>query len=206
MAASSIDLTTIAAAAAYIGGIDGSDPAVNDLLQTLVTSASAFAMSYCSRDFRQAAYTDKLNGLGTQRVMLRVAPVQSITSVTIDTVAVPARDGPGYGYVFDDTGVVYVDGCYAFRRGWQNVVIAYTAGWVTPGQAPAMSPPGTITLPMDMQQAIIETVALKYKAQRNNIGIAARQIAGETISYSQADIPKSAVPVFEFYSRVGVWS
>lgn len=207
MASSDIDLTTVQAVAAYIGGIDGTDPATNALLQSLITAGSAFAAQYCSRDFRSGEYTQRFNGLGTQRIILRVAPVTAVSAVSIDGVDISARTTPGAGgYVFDDTGTLYVDGCYVFTRGWQNVSVTYTAGWVTPGQALATSPVGTVTLPMDMQQALIELVALKYKAQRSNIGIAARQIAGETISYSQADIPKSAQPVFDFYSRVGVWS
>lgn len=206
MAASSQDLSTVAAVAAYIGGIDGSDTDVNDLLQALLTSASAYASNYASRDFRSQTYTEKYNGLGTQRIMLRNAPVASIALLSINSIEVPARGSTLIGYVFDDTGMVYVDGCYQFSRGWQNVSVTYTAGWVTPGQAQTTSPPSTVTLPADIQQAVIETVALKYKAQRNNIGIAARQIAGETISYSQVDIPKSAQPVFDFYRRVGVWS
>ena len=46
MASSDSDLTTVAAVAAYIGGIDGTDPPVNSLLQSLVTAASAFASRY----------------------------------------------------------------------------------------------------------------------------------------------------------------
>ena len=199
---SDIDLTTVAAVAAYIGGIDASDQSINDLLQTLVTAASAYAANYCSRDFRQQDYTQAYNGTGTQRLMLRAAPVISVSSVVVDYVSVPARGTTTYGYVFDDT-MLYLTGCAAFWDGWQNIVVAYTAGWKTPGQI-ALAGTGDVTLPMDMQQAIIETVALKYKAQRNNIGIAARMIAGETISYSQVDIPKSAKPVFDIYSRVAV--
>jgi hypothetical protein len=202
---SDIDLTTVAGVAAYIGGVDASDQAINDLLQSLVTAASAYAANYCSRDFRKQDYAQAYNGTGTQRLMLRAAPVTAVSSVTIDNVDIPARGTTAYGYVFDDT-MLYLAGCYAwFAPGWQNVAVSFTAGWVTPGQAALGSSPAlTVTLPMDMQQAIIETVALKYKAQRNNIGIAARMIAGETISYSQVDIPKSAKPVFDIYSRVAV--
>lgn len=204
MSSSDIDLTTVAAVSAYMGG-DNSASA--SLIQSLITAASAFAEQYCSRDFRLLERTERYNGLGTQRIILRVAPVSAVASLTIDGTPITARATElGYGFVFDDTGTLYVDGCYVFSRGWQNISVTYTAGWVTPGQAAATSPPGTVTLPLDMQQAVIEMVALKFKAQRNNIGIAARQIAGETISYTQADIPKSAQPVFDFYSRVGVWS
>lgn len=204
MASSDIDLTTVAAVAAYIGGIDGTDAAVNSLLQTLVTSASAFVSSACSRDFRRQSYTQNYNGPGGHILVLRAAPVTAVASVVVDTIAVPAREGVAYGYVFDDSGALYLTGTYRFVAGYQNVAVAYTAGWVTPGQAPTTSPPGTVTLPQDMQQAVVEMVALKYKSQRNNIGIAARQIAGETISYSQVDVPRSAQPVLDFYTRVGV--
>jgi hypothetical protein len=201
VAASSLDLTTVAAVAQYIGGIDAGDQATNDLLQALITAASAYASSYCSRDFRSATYSQAYNGTGTQRIMLRVAPVSAVSALSIDGIAIPAATSPlYYGYVFDESGMVYLRGCYGFAEGWQNVQVTYTAGWVTPGQG------GSVTLPQDMQQAVIETVALKYKAQRNNIGIAARQIAGETISYSQVDIPKSAQPVFDIYQRVAVVS
>lgn len=206
MAASDIDLTTIAAVAAYIGGIDGTNTEVNSLLQTLITSASAYAENFCGRDFRKLTYTEAYNGTGFQSIILRQAPVVSITSVVADGITIPARVGTTPGFVNDASGTLYATGNYRFPPGFQNIAVTYVAGWVTPGQGQMTSPPTGVTLPMDLQQAVIETVALKYKSQRNNIGIAARQIAGETISYSQVDVPKSAAPVFGFYQRVGIWA
>ena len=206
MAASDIDLTTVAAVAAYIGGVDGSDPTTNDLLQTLVTSASAYASDFCCRDFRLQEYTQLYNGTGYPRLILRNAPVVEVTLVASDTVVIPARNGTTPGFVCDDSGALYATGCYTFFPGFQNVQVTYTAGWITPGMAQTTSPPGVVNLPQDLQQAVIETVALKYQSQRNNIGISARQIAGETIAYTQSDVPKSASPVFSFYQRVGVWA
>lgn len=205
VAASDIDLTTVAAVAAYIGGVDASDQAINDLLQTLVTSASAFAANYCSRDFRKQTYTQSYNGTGTSTLMLRAAPVSAVSSLSIEgtSVAAAVNGAACYGYVFDDAGVVYLRGPYAFPMGAQNVTVTYAAGWVTPGQN-AITPATATTLPMDIQQAVIELVSVKYKAQRNNIGISARMIAGETISYSQRDMPPSTKSVFDIYQRVGV--
>jgi hypothetical protein len=155
------------------------------LLQTLCTAASAFVISALNRNLLQASYTETRNGHGGDRLPLYQYPVTAVSSVTIDGVAIPPAPGPlASGYVFDEA-MVYLRG-YCFSRGVQNVVIAYTAGLAD--------------VPFDIAQATVEIVAVKYK-RRQNIEVSGKTLNGETISFTQADVPASAKSVLQNYMR-----
>lgn len=181
--ANPIDLTTLAAVKLYLGGnIPGT---LDPLLESLITAASAWVATYCNRTFQVQVYTETYDGTGTARLMLRQAPVISVASVVVDRVAWAFATGHGPGYEFDDNCLYAVNG-HRFPYAYRTVRIEYTAGYAT--------------IPYDLQQAVTEMVALKYK-QRDQIGISARSIAQETISYTTADVPKSAKPVLALYQR-----
>jgi hypothetical protein len=74
-----------------------------------------------------------------------------------------------------------------FPRGVQNVAISYTAGLAS--------------VPVDVAQACVEIVATKYK-RRTNIEVSAKTLNGETISFTQADMPASAKTALDNYRRV----
>lgn len=193
-----LDLTTLAAVQLYLGSTAAAN---NDPIQTLITAISAWAMKYCNRDFRQTDYTETRNGRGQDQMMVRQTPINTVATVAIDGVVLPLASGapPTAGYAFDADSI-YVFPPYQFTRNKQNTVIAYNAGWVTPGMSNAGTPP--ITLPLDLQQAVTEAVADRFK-RRDSIGVLSKTLAGEVITYSQADLPKSAAPVIDAYRVMG---
>lgn len=186
-----VDLALLADVKTYIGGTWTVDQEAE--LQREITALSATCTSYCSRRFILDNYTEVRNGTGTDKIVLRNSPVVSVSSVLVDNVAVPAASAPGKqdGYALDGA-CLYRGQCATWRRGSMNVVIAYSAGY-TPINDPAT------TIPFDLQQSVIEAVADRYK-RRTNIGILAKGIAGETITYGQISIPKSVAQVWDIYS------
>lgn len=179
------DLTTLANVKAYL-----SPPltTTNDdaMLTRLVTAASQFIQTWLGRTIAATAYVETRNGLGGTRLFLRNRPVVSVASVTVDGVAIAPAAGPGQpGYLFDDNSV-YLTGT-AFTRGPQNVAVAYTAGY-------AATPP-------ELEQACIALVALRYK-ERDRIGQASKNLAGEVVSFAQKDMPADVQTLLDQYRSV----
>lgn len=165
------DLCQLADVKTYLGL---TTTATDPVLQSLITGASAWIESFCSRVFAQATYTEIRNGNGGNRLFLANAPVSAVSSVTVDGQAIPAAsDAQSTGYVYDG-GTVYLRG-YVFCRGVQNVTASYTAGFAT--------------VPADVAQACVELVAAKY-AKRDRIDKQSETLGTQqTISYSMADMP-----------------
>jgi hypothetical protein len=56
---------------------DADEPAIS----TLISAASRAVIKYCRRDFNQTSYDELYNGTGDRRLLLRQAPLISVTSV-----------------------------------------------------------------------------------------------------------------------------
>lgn len=177
------DLCAPADVQAFLSLAAGQDDA---LLTTLCTNASAAVLNFVNRNLLSAAYTETRNGQGGDRMPLYEWPVNAVASVAINGAVIPRSGSINQpGYVFDDK-MVYLRG-YKFTRDVQNVVITYAAGYAA--------------VPADVTQACTEIVAVKYK-RRTNIDVSAKTLNGETISFTQADMPASAKTVLENYRRI----
>lgn len=184
MAASPLDLTTLANVKLYLGI---TTTAADDVLQLLITAASQYVATFCNRIFQQQVYTEVYDGTGTQRLVVKQNPIVEVTSVVVLGIAwLPVTDVFRNGFTFDVSGVLYGMGGYYFPRCLRAVNVTYKAGYLVP--------------PFDLAEAVNEMVADKFK-RRDNIGISARQIAGETISYTAGDVPKNAQSVLNLYQR-----
>lgn len=129
------DFTTVAQVQAYLG-LPASDPNSAMVLQPLITAASTFAETYISRTIRQVAYVNDLyDGPGTNRLMLRQEPVQSVQALAVygqSLQPVPVPPSPnvqGFGYVIDaaKTLLQFIGG--SFIKGLSNISVSYTAGY-----------------------------------------------------------------------------
>jgi hypothetical protein len=180
------DLTTLANVRAYLNSTGGTANTVDDpLLERMVSAASAFVERWCDRAFLSATYTEMRSGTGTRVLAPFQWPIQSIASLSVDGVAIPARPAVGASGYYADTDFVYLDG-YSFTRGRANVVLAYTAGYND--------------VPLDVEQAVIEMVATAYRS-RDRIGLVSKGFAGETTVFSQKDIPPTAKTALEGVRR-----
>jgi hypothetical protein len=188
--------TTLADVAAYLNVQGQGD---NDLLTRLIAAASGFIDSYTGRPngLAEAPYTDNRNGNGKSVLTLLNAPIQTVSSVIVDGVAVDPLPAPAVGvyapstpaYTFDESKVQLTGA--TFRRGVGNVSVAYTAGFFAAG-----SPDPQI------EQACIDLVALKYK-QKDRIGMTSQVLQGiGTVSFLVRDLPADLVAVLDTYRRV----
>jgi hypothetical protein len=114
----------------------------------VITAASDFIRRYVQRDLASRSYGEVRNGTGGCSLMLRHAPVTTLASLTVDTIAIAAApDAVSPGYVLDETsGVLYLRG-YAFCRGVQNIAVTYTAGYLVGGEAQTVPQASPFELP-----------------------------------------------------------
>jgi hypothetical protein len=179
-------LCALADVKSYMGLTDTNQDA---LLTTLIGNASAFIETYCNRTFAQASYTETRNGGCGPKLYLANGPVVSVSSVSVDGTAVPlAPDAKSYGFVWDAMQVYIRPGGYPgeFTKGIQNVVVSYTAGYVT--------------TPPDVNQACCELIAYKM-AKRNRIDKKNEVLAQQTLGFDMSDMPASVKTALQAYIR-----
>lgn len=100
------------------------DGSVDAMLADIINAVSAEFERETGRCVIQRTLTETRHGDGKGVLALRRRPIASVTSITIDGVALSADD-----YVYDaDSGIVTLK-ALAFTRGIGNVVIVYVAGW-----------------------------------------------------------------------------
>jgi hypothetical protein len=179
------DLTVLANVKAWLGITATTDDAT---LTRLISAASTLVQNYLNRTIAATEYEETHNGNGRQILMLSNAPIVSVQSLMIGTAAIAAfaSSGNNTGYWFDQNGSGLHLAGYCFEHGIQNVNIAYTAGYAT--------------TPLDIEQATIELIALRYR-ERDRIGQISKGLAGETTTFTQADMTQSIKTQLAPYRR-----
>lgn len=119
----------------------------NSIVASSISAASTSIQTWIGYQIAEATYTKTFNGPGGDRLLLPDRPVISVSAVTIDTISIPACAMPSPGFLADSK-FVYVNGCYRFCRGVQNVTVSYSAGYAI--------------VPADIQQACLNWVAMLY--------------------------------------------
>lgn len=157
-------------------GID--TDAHDELLAAKILEASSDIEAQCRRSFALAGYTERVWGgdACTEYLVLRQYPVASITSVTVDDVAIDASE-----YRLDpETGMLYrldVGGRPCWWSWCKDVVIVYSGGYELPGTE-------NPTLPAVLQAACIELMTQYWTARGRDPSIRSEDIPGiGTISY-----------------------
>jgi uncharacterized phiE125 gp8 family phage protein len=178
------DLTTLDSVKAWLKITGTSDDA---LLKRLITASTQFITQWLNRDIFQQSYTESRNGTGGTRMSLANYPVTAVASLSIDGTTIPvSTDYTVNGYVFDSQQIMLRG--YRFNRGFQNVVLTYTAGYVA--------------VPAELEQACIELLSLRYK-ERDRIGMTSTTVNGnETAAYFTGDMPKSVQTMLQNWKRV----
>ena len=177
------DLTTLANVKAYLGLAGASDDA---LITRMITGLSGVAEAWMGRPILSFAYNELRNGSGSRRLAMTNYPVTSVTELLINTLAIPAApDAVSPGYRFDER-FLYLNG-YRFCHGMANVNVAYVAGYAT--------------VPPELEQAVIELIAAKYR-ERERIGHQSKSLAGEATTFIVKDLPDAVKSVFMNYKKV----
>ncbi len=160
MAAS--DLAALADVKTWLSGSSGIGSTDDALIARLITDVSGAISAYLGRpSLIPRAFTEQLDGNGKPRLFLQHYPVLQLDALVVDNVAVPAAPLPGAGaphgrgYLLEPW-----DGLppgrpqaldlfdMAFRKGRQNVVVSYSAGYAVQSEAasvPAAPGPYTVT-------------------------------------------------------------
>lgn len=162
----------------------------DDELATLITEKSADAATWCNRVLVQETVSETIRfrsveasfcdfDVVTERhpswtappypIQLQRYPLASVTSVTVDGTALTASD---YEHADDVAQLWRIDatGC---RIGWSGltVVVVYVAGYVTDAGDP-------MTVPPDLQGAIVEMVKMDFAADTRDPAIKSETIDG----------------------------
>lgn len=143
------DLLSLTQLKAHLGVQSNGD---DILLASLISQISRAIASYISRPFIWPRdVVDTFDGNGRAKIQLRNWPVISVASVLIDGQAVPEAQSPssaGWSVEASDDEppgamqMVMLRGA-SFSRGWQNVSIAYRAGYQISNEvcvAPSVAP------------------------------------------------------------------
>ena len=143
------DLTTLADVKAWLQTGQSAFPTTDDaLLVRLITAVSQYIQTWLNRRLAITDYFEARDGAGGQKLQFGCFPVVAVLSLTIDgQLVLPALSSLAVGYSFSSTQLS-VRG-YKFTRGAQNIAIAYTAGYPT--------------TPLEIAQACIELVSLRYR-------------------------------------------
>jgi hypothetical protein len=147
-------LTTLASVKNWVGVSTTNDDA---LLTQLISDTSRFILSYLQRPTLYSyLFSDVYDGTGGRRLLLRHWPVLSVSLVMVDDVTIPVLAAPpGLGFVlepwdgFPPGRPQALSLCgYEFFRGYSNVSITYTTGFVVSGEVQTVpaSLPYTITV------------------------------------------------------------
>lgn len=182
------DLTNLADVKAWLN-IGTSDATYDAMLARLITACSMAMQAYMNRTLAVTTYSKTFNGNSKSQWMASNYPIQTITAVTVNGVAIPPAGPYGSGlstpsgYYFDED-TVYLIG-WSFMGGVQNCTIQYTAG------LPASDPNY-----MALAQACIEVVGMRFK-ERGRIGERGKIVNQENIQFLIADFPPDVITLME---------
>jgi len=187
------DLTTLAAVKRYLRVDQAEDQSKHDVeLGRLISAVSAQVRSETgiAFDVPLLARTEGRDGDGGTVLLLDEYPVVSITSLTVDGVAIPVRPSvTGYGYVLTSAAIGRIELVgYTFTKGTQNVSIVYRAGATVSDEAGTI--PGT---PYQLQAAqfFAGDLGVKFAA-----GGAALTLVTGTPSANQYTVSSSGLYTF----------
>lgn len=148
--ASPRDLCGLGEAKAYIVPALSQTAAADAVLATIISGVSRSIEAYLGRELMAQSRTEVRNGSGAERIAAKFFPVFDVASVTVDATAIPAAGTPvtqsAGGFTFDDRFVYIGRGFLGFprrfARGFQNVSLVYSAGYITPGMIAVANLPG----------------------------------------------------------------
>jgi len=180
----------------------------DNFLERNINSVSGMVSKYCNRNFIADTYSEFYKGSGRQKLVLNQYPVNSITSVKIDSAALTA----GVDYVTADK--TYLDRGIIFKNnGWpwsgyltglvgeptapvDNIEVVYSAGYT-------LEPETIRTLPYDIEQVAISMVADIYGEQQDGT-VGLKQLVQGKLSYSwdNTALIQQYASVLDLYRKV----
>lgn len=180
--------------------IPNTDTTNDNFLIRKINAMSTLAQQYMNRDLNVQSYTENLQGNNRQYLTLINYPLVSVESVSFfDNILDPSQ------YDVDDycmkRGMIYKE------TGWTaNDFLIGIGGDPVPGKKiiQVQYHAGYTTIPEDIQDAVIDLVALKFKESTygdNRFGIESESVGAVKYTYSKKDlaIPASISSVLDRY-------
>jgi hypothetical protein len=194
------DLTTLAKVKSFMTITTTGPDAV---LSSLITACSDdFVRAIERTDFIGATYTEVRQGDGGNRMPLHHWPIASVASVTVAGVTVsPSANQIADGWYInadldpERRNQLWTAGAAVFTDN-APVVVTYDAGYLAVGGNLGL------TLPTDVEQAVIDWVADRYQS-RPGTGVQSQRLAGgEHVEYDKdSPMPDSVARVVCKYKR-----
>jgi len=131
------------------------------LIEYLIDDVGALLEAYCDRHFSANTYTEYHNGTGSNYILTKEWPINSITSLYDDPdrsfTSASLIDSDNYTFIADEGKIVLIEenvvlNIYMttlFQKGVQNIKIIYNAGYTT--------------VPSDLKLIAAEIMMKKYK-------------------------------------------
>lgn len=185
-------LTTVAAVLDELDLEDDGGP-IRARLERYIASASAVAASIIGRAVHyDAAFIETVDSRGV--LFLHRTPI-----VALATVVTQGGVGLGVaGAIIDaDLGIV-TRGVVGWPDG--SVTATYAGGWVTPTQAATLGLPQT--LPLDVEDAVIQLVTSRYRRRGKDAGIVGESFTGSTFTYDGQAVPASIMGILAAHQHI----
>lgn len=154
-------LTTVADVKETLG-IDSGDSSKNNLIIRKINQATEIIERYTGRRFKATTYTDEeYDASGTDQLVLRQRPINSITSVSARDSATNDNDWEAIDteFYFTDSKAGIVEGVFNYSGGWNRYKVTYNAGYTT--------------IPSDLAEAAVALAA--YLVENNVSGTAVKR-------------------------------
>ena len=212
-------LTDLATVKDELGITDSSE---DTRLERYIQVASDAIVKYCRREFsRVIGIVETHAGADFPRLYLDRLPLVTVTEVQIDGAIIEAGD---FDIVDPTTGLLYREAGWprrAFRAAGvvqqpvngtdqENIQVTYDGGFITPEGDPAQ---GTRNLPLDIEQACIDTVVSIRANRGRDTDITAEKLGDASVSYGGVNtamgrgsggvIPDGVIGTLKPYRRLG---
>lgn len=178
------EFCTIADVKTFLGIADANS---DTALATLCTLISGAIRTYLSRDiYPETSYTKSVDGNGKAALLLHDSPINSVQSLSINGVDIPARPSwDGVGYTIDKN-TLRLSG-YTFEKGTANVAVSFKSG--------------SASVPDEIKLCAVMWVAQTFQ-RRKNLDIASRSIGQENIAYVNDPCPKNVALILDQWKAV----
>jgi hypothetical protein len=198
------DLTSLENVKAWLP-INSTTTSDDTTIARMITATSMDFMRATKRpDLLLNDYTEARRGDGANRMIAYHWPIVSVMTLTVGASEIPEsvdKIAPGW-YIDSDIDSeriwnIYLNS-YCFTDG-APVGLVYSAGYVQPG---GVASAGQIMLPGDIEQAVIDWCAYRYKERPNVSATQRRSVQGESSQTELLDAPPNVLKVIERYTRI----
>jgi hypothetical protein len=191
-------------------------------LALMIKQVSARIATFLGYSVARATYTDELRAVNNQQILyLRECPIQTVSAVTIDGVAVTDYQvlseyskfgglylGIGWSGRYFTRGMTYDP-----VAGYYDVKATYTAGWYLPGDTGYVEG-AAASVPLDIQNAAMQGVIEWYRINALEAeGLKAHSEGGMSDTFGGQDstennpasgLSRAVIQMLTPYQRIGV--